>query len=66
MAFEIRGGVHHITFGDRTVDVVSVILRLTAGDNPEFYTCLFNELEENVVESLATQPELLIVFGTPL
>src|SRR6187401_1509007 len=64
--FEIRGGVHHINFGDSTVGVASVMLRLTAGDSLRFYTCLFNELEQGVVESLATQPELLIVFGTPL
>lgn len=65
VAFEIRGGVHHINFGGSTVGVASVILRVTAGDNQRFYTCFFDELEQSVVESLATQPELLIVFGTP-
>ncbi len=66
VAFEIRGGVHHITIGTSTVGVASVILRLTAGDSQRFYACFFNELEQGVVESLATQPELLILFGTPL
>ncbi len=66
VAFEIRGGVHHINFGESTVGVASVILRLTAGDNQRFYTCLYNEVEEGVVESLATQAELPIMFSTPL
>lgn len=66
VAFEIRGGVHHIKFGDSTVGVASVMLRLTVGESQRFYTCLFNELAAGFVESLATQPELLIVFGTPL
>jgi hypothetical protein len=66
VAFEIRGGVHHICFGDSTVGVASVMLRLTAGEAQLFYTCFFNELEQGVVESLATQPELPIMFATSL
>jgi hypothetical protein len=54
VAFEIRGGVHHITIGDSTVAVANVMLRLTVGDNQRFHICLFNELAEGVVESLAT------------
>ncbi len=66
VAFEIRGGIHHITIGDITVAVASVMLRLTADGIQRFFTCLIDELQQGVVESLATQPELLIVFGTPL
>lgn len=65
VAFEIRGGLHHITIDEKTVAVASVMLRLTSGGNQRFFTCLIDELQQGIVESLSTQPELLIVFGTP-
>jgi len=66
VAFEIRGGVHHITIGGKTVAVASVVVRLTARGHQRFYFGWINELEVGVVELLVNQPELPILLASPL
>ena len=61
--FDIRGGMHRITIRGITVPVVSLVLRLTAGERVGYYPAFINELEENVIEPLANQPDLPIVLS---
>jgi hypothetical protein len=66
VAFEIRGGIHRNSSDGFSVPVVSVMLRINAGGDERFYVGWVNELEDGVVESLAIQPQLPIMFATPL
>ena len=66
VAFEIRGGIHRNACDGFSVPVVSVMLRINAGGDERFYAGWVNELEDGVVESLAIQPILPIMFATPL
>ena len=61
--FDIRGGLHRVAIGGITVPVVSLVLRLTVGKRVSFYPAWVNELEENVIEPLANQPDLPIVLS---
>lgn len=66
VAFEIRGGIHRNVGDGFSVPVVSEMLRINAGADKRFYAGWVNELEDGVVESLANQPQLPIMFTTPL
>ena len=66
MAFEIRGGIHRNASDGFSVPVVSVMLRINAGGEERYYAGWVNELKDGVVESLAIQPQLPIMFATPL
>ncbi|MBC7855454.1 MAG: hypothetical protein IAF94_18655 [Pirellulaceae bacterium] len=61
--FAIRGGMHQINIANVLVPAVSIVLRLTVGDAVRFYWCWVNELEEGLIESLATQADLPILVS---
>jgi hypothetical protein len=64
--FAIRGGMHQINIANVLVPAVSIVLRLTVGDTVRYYWGWVNELEEGVIESLATQADLPIILADPL
>ena len=66
VASEIRGGIHRNSSDGFSVPVVSVMLRISVGGDERFYVGWVNEREDGVVESLAIQPILPIMFATPL
>jgi hypothetical protein len=66
VGFEICSGIHRNASDSFSVPVVSVMLRIIAGGEEGYYAGWVNELEGGVVESLAIQPQLPIMFATPV
>lgn len=62
---DLRGGLHQIRIANVIVPLVSIVLRYTTGDMVRYYWAWVDELQENVIETLANQPELPIVFADP-
>jgi hypothetical protein len=63
--FALRGGMHKINIANVLVPAISIVVRVTVGDFVRYYWAWVNELEEGVIETLATQPDLLIEVAIP-
>ncbi|MBC7853859.1 MAG: hypothetical protein IAF94_10515 [Pirellulaceae bacterium] len=64
--FAGHGLLHQITMSDGLiVPVVELVLRLITGDGERVYRAFVNELEEGIMESLATLPEITVVLKSP-
>src|SRR5689334_22590413 len=61
-----HGLLHQITLSDGLiVPVVELVLLLKTSNAERTYRAFVNELEEGVLESLATAPQITVILTTP-
>jgi hypothetical protein len=62
---EYRSGLQIINIADVTVPVVRIVLQFAIDGIVRFYWVFVNGLDADVIESLASQPDLPVVFVEP-